>query len=99
MVRGATGRRIRLSVQELPPNDWYVCVLCGEHFDPEDGRRRFCIKVYQGDDLTHIPLHTDCLTQGVGDPNVRRMLRRYSSIIRRELIRLARLRNGTKHEG
>lgn len=91
-VGGETTGRFRLSVQEHPPNDWYVCVLCGRGFDRDDGRKHFCIKVVQDGDVTFLPVHTDCVNDGVGDRAVWRTIRRYSTIVRKKLIETKRRR-------
>lgn len=96
---GANGRRIRLSVQERPPNEWYVCVLCGEPFVESQPRRKgFCIKVHSDDDVTYLPVHTDCILEGRGDQDVRRAVRRYSTIIRRMLVRIQMLKRKAVEE-
>lgn len=96
---GANGRRIRLSVQERPPNEWYVCVLCGEPFiESQPRRKRFCIKVHTDDQVTYLPVHTDCITEGRGDQDVRRAVRRYSTSIRRMLLRVQELKRKASGE-
>ena len=86
-----------MSVQEEPPNDWYVCVLCGGSLDCRS-RKHYCIIVITEDDhgvetdRFHIPVHTDCIINGVGDARVRAKVRRYSNEIRMRLQQVRRKR-------
>ena len=95
---GKTRFRYGLSVQEEPPNHWYVCVLCGGRFEPQRVKKHYCIVVVVEDDhgvetdRFHIPVHTDCVMNEVGDRDVRAKVRRYSGEIRRRLERVRRNR-------
>jgi len=99
---GKNGARYRLFVQEEPPNPWYVCVLCGTRMRADDGRKHYCIVVIPTDDVglelgrVHIPVHTDCVAAGVGDPNVRLRVRKYSSLIKQALRRPHRVREAER---
>ena len=101
---GKIGLRYRLSVQEEPPNDWYVCVLCGTRFVTGCDRKHYCIIVITEDehgmevDRFYIPVHTDCVIARVGDPKVLLQVRRYSNEIRNRLQRARRARRQKEME-
>ena len=92
-----------MSIQEEPPNDWYACVLCGDGFGCKT-RKHYCVIVITEDetgnqkDRFYLPVHTDCIINGVGDSKVRAQVRRYSNEIRTKLQKARRARRQRERE-
>lgn len=78
-------------------------MLCGGRFGCKT-RRHYCIIVITEDeqgntkDRFYLPVHTDCIIAGVGDPDVRLKVRRYSSEIRSRLERSRRAKQQRERE-